>query len=100
MNYNFLSKIKIANYQNEQQFPFNLSFLKEGYFELNVDSPITILVGDNGIGKSTLLESLAYNIGFNVLGGGRNHYYNGTINDNLKLSEYMKLDHISWGWAA
>lgn len=91
MNYNFLSKIKIANYQNEQQFPFNLSFLKEGYFELNVDSPITILVGDNGIGKSTLLESLAYNIGFNVLGGGRNHYYNGTINDNLKLSEYMKL---------
>lgn len=54
--------------------------------------PITFIIGDNGTGKSTLLESIAYKIGFNVLGGNKNHsYYNSKVNDNLKLADNMKL---------
>jgi predicted ATPase len=34
--------------------------------------PVTVLVGENGIGKSTLLEALAVGVGFNPEGGGRN----------------------------
>ena len=35
-------------------YPFCLPFLRDE-FELNFDRPITIIVGENGTGKSTLL---------------------------------------------
>ncbi len=37
-----------------------------------LDAPITILVGENGTGKSTLLEAIAVACGFNPEGGSRN----------------------------
>ena len=33
---------------------------------------VTILVGDNGTGKSTIVEAIAINAGFNPEGGSRN----------------------------
>lgn len=43
--------------------------------ELEFVSPVTFLVGDNGIGKSTLLEAIAVNLGFNPEGGSRNYVF-------------------------
>jgi predicted ATPase len=37
-----------------------------------LDAPVTILVGENGTGKSTLLEAVAVACGFNPEGGSRN----------------------------
>jgi predicted ATPase len=53
-------------------YPFNLPILEEGKLALTFDRPITFFVGDNGTGKSTLLEAIARQCGFSVLGGGRN----------------------------
>jgi predicted ATPase len=39
-------------------YPFNLPILN-GLDELRFESPVTILVGENGCGKSTLMESIA-----------------------------------------
>lgn len=39
---------------------------------LNFNSSITFFVGENGTGKSTLLESIAVAYGFNAEGGSRN----------------------------
>jgi predicted ATPase len=39
-------------------YPFCLPFLKNE-FELSFDRPITIIAGENGTGKSTLLEGIA-----------------------------------------
>lgn len=50
-------------------FPFNLPWL-DPEFELEIDSPVTILVGENGSGKSTLLEAMAVLAGFSASGGG------------------------------
>ncbi|MGH3793661.1 MAG: AAA family ATPase [Pseudonocardiaceae bacterium] len=36
---------------------------------LDVDGAVTFLVGDNGTGKSTLIEALAVAAGFNAEGG-------------------------------
>lgn len=91
MQGNYLLTVKITNQNNVKTFPFNLSFLQARNVEIDVDNPVTIIVGDNGAGKSTLLESVAHNIGFNVLGGGKNHFYRGPLNDNLTLAENMKL---------
>ena len=40
-------------------FPFDVPFLR-GTRELSFDAPVAILVGENGTGKSTLLEALAW----------------------------------------
>jgi predicted ATPase len=42
----------------ERAFPFDLPFFGPE-FELPLDAPVTLFVGENGTGKSTLLESLA-----------------------------------------
>jgi predicted ATPase len=54
------------------QHPFNLPILAGGALALDFDRAITFFVGDNGTGKSTLLEAIARQCGFSVLGGGRN----------------------------
>ena len=39
---------------------------------LRLSAPVTCLVGENGIGKSTLIEGIAVAFGFNAEGGTRN----------------------------
>jgi predicted ATPase len=42
-------------------------------FELSLDHAITIIVGENGTGKSTLLEGIAVLTGFDEAGGGKGY---------------------------
>jgi predicted ATPase len=58
-------------------YPFCLPFLRDD-FELSFDSSITIIVGENGTGKSTFLEGIAVLAGYDEAGGGKG---------------YMPLDH-------
>jgi predicted ATPase len=53
-------------------YPFCLPFLSSG-FELDFDQPITIIVGENGTGKSTLLEGIAALAGYDEAGGGKGY---------------------------
>jgi len=57
---------------DREAYPFCLPFLRDG-FELNFDRPITIIAGENGTGKSTLLEGIAVLAGFDVAGGGKGY---------------------------
>jgi len=53
-------------------FPFNLPVIA-GWEELTFQSPVTILVGENGSGKSTVLESLAVAAEMITVGSGSAH---------------------------
>jgi predicted ATPase len=57
---------------DRKAYPFCLPFLRDD-FELSLDQPITIIVGENGTGKSTLLEGIAVLAGFDEAGGGRGY---------------------------
>jgi predicted ATPase len=57
------------------EFPFTIPAFQRGKLQLDFERPITIIVGENGTGKSTLLEGLAVQCGFNLSGGNRNHAY-------------------------
>jgi predicted ATPase len=81
-NYDFYNNCKnnvdnISEYDvyiNDNLFPFNLdvfNFFKSGG-ELNFDKPVTFFVGENGCGKTTFIESLAFKLGLNKFGGGKN----------------------------
>ncbi len=51
-------------------YPFCLPLFADGAFDLVFDHAITIIVGENGVGKSTLLEGIAVLAGFDEAGGG------------------------------
>ena len=53
-------------------YPFCLSLFQYG-FELSFDRPVTIIVGENGSGKSTILEGIAALSGFDQAGGGKGY---------------------------
>jgi predicted ATPase len=55
-----------------EAYPFCLPFLQNG-FELGFDHAITIIVGENGTGKSTLLEGIAVLAGYDEAGGGKGY---------------------------
>ena len=53
-------------------YPFCLPFLRDE-FEISLDRPITIIAGENGVGKSTLLEGIAVLAGYDEAGGGKGY---------------------------
>ncbi len=57
---------------------------------LPLHAPVTFLVGENGTGKSTLLEAIAVAAGFNPEGGTKNFSF-ATRSTHSKLHECIKL---------
>ena len=58
--------------KNREAYPFCLPLLRDD-FELSFDRAITIIVGENGTGKSTLLEGIAVLAGYDEAGGGKGY---------------------------
>ncbi len=58
---------------DRSQYPFNLRPFSNG-IDLTFRENVTFFVGENGTGKSTLLEALAECCGFNPEGGNRDHH--------------------------
>jgi predicted ATPase len=61
-----------ARIADRAAYPFCLPFLHDD-FELSFDRSITIIVGENGTGKSTLLEGVAVLAGYDEAGGGKGY---------------------------
>lgn len=57
---------------------------------LSFSSPVTFFVGENGTGKSTLLEAIAVAYGFNAEGGSRNFSFS-TNKTHSELHEHITL---------
>jgi predicted ATPase len=74
------------------EFPFTIPAFQRGKLTLDFERPITIIVGENGTGKSTLIEGIAGQCGFNLSGGNRNHVYASDQNSS-PLSQALRL---SW----
>jgi len=58
---------------DKETYPFNLPLFGAGEFELDFTTPITIIVGENGTGKSTLLEAIGGIAGYDEAGGGKGY---------------------------
>ena len=89
----FLLRIaEIAEKRAEGRFPFILPFMRRGGFALDFTSPVTLLIGENGTGKSSLLEAIARKAGFNPRGGSRDNVYGGE-SDEVGLADAL---HAVW----
>lgn len=58
--------------------------------EFELRSPVTFFAGENGSGKSTMLEGIAVAYGFNPEGGSRNYSFS-TYDSHSELSEVITL---------
>lgn len=57
---------------DRNRYPFDLPWLAED-FELDFTTPVTIILGENGTGKSTLIEAVAALAGYDEAGGGKGY---------------------------
>jgi predicted ATPase len=90
----FLRKVELVRENvHHWGFPFDLPILKDRTFRLTFEAPVTIFVGENGSGKSTVLEAIAQKCGFNLEGGNRNHLYSGPRQESAALAPALRL---SW----
>ncbi|MGC5780470.1 AAA family ATPase [Methylobacterium sp. NFXW15] len=56
-----------------EEYPFCLPLFRDPEFELTFERPLAIFTGENGVGKSTLLEGIAGLAGFDEAGGGKGY---------------------------
>ena len=57
---------------DREAYPFCLPILADD-FKIDFESSITIIVGENGVGKSTILEGIAGLAGYDDAGGGKGY---------------------------
>jgi hypothetical protein len=70
-------------------YPFHLKAIQD-LDTLELHPKVTYIVGENGMGKSTLLEAIAIRLGFNPEGGTINFNFS-TEATHSELHEYLKL---------
>jgi predicted ATPase len=63
-----LQSVGLRNLPENEEFPFNLELVKN-LKTIKFSSNITFFVGENGSGKSTILEAIAYSSGVPTAGG-------------------------------
>lgn len=73
----YLKELPVVRYLKEKQ-------------RLELDSPVTVFVGENGTGKSTLIEAIAVCAGFNAEGGSKNFSFS-TNSTHSELCECISL---------
>jgi predicted ATPase len=64
--------LDLEQVREPEAYPFRLPFLRDG-LDVSFAEAITIIVGENGTGKSTLLEGIAALAGFDEAGGGKGY---------------------------
>lgn len=89
----YLRSLKKLNekIQKHDKYPFSIPSIR-GTDSIEIKNEVTFFVGENGSGKSTLLEAIAYQCGFNNIGGGRNNNYSADSSMS-DLGDYIRL---SW----
>ncbi|SMO90748.1 AAA family ATPase [Melghirimyces algeriensis] len=74
----FLREIKFVESRLKKtqrtEYPFCIPAIQT-LNQLTFETPVTFFVGENGSGKSTILEAIADQCGFNTASGSRDHLY-------------------------
>lgn len=84
-----LSKINI-NTDKTHPFPYNVPAIKYAK-NLEFNKNVTFIVGDNGIGKSTLIESVAHKLNLPLIDIHKKYDGDGFVSSRI-LDQYLELE--------
>lgn len=89
---NYIKGIHLHGDYDPEQYPFNIPAVRflEKAGNLPLEKPVTFFVGENGTGKSTLIEAIAVAMGFNGEGGSRDFFFT-TQHTHSELWEYLTI---------
>lgn len=92
MNRRYIEQVRLERALAEGSYLRELAAVRylEQEKRLDFDRDVTIFVGENGTGKSTLLEAVAVAYGFNAEGGSRNFNFT-TEPSHSELWQYLTL---------
>jgi len=82
----YLNEHLVSSYNH---FPLNLPIMKN-LDEIHFHPNVTYIVGENGMGKSTLLEGIAVALGFNPEGGTLNFNFS-SYDSHSDLDQYLRI---------
>ena len=88
---NYIKGIRLSSIPHSE-YPFNIPAVRhlKKTGGITLEKPVTFLVGENGTGKSTLIEAIAVAMGFNAEGGSRDFYFN-TRKTHSVLYEHLQI---------
>ncbi len=88
----FITSISIPNALPADSYLNDLAIIKslQSMERLDITKRVTFLVGENGIGKSTLIEAIAVHQGFNPEGGTINFAFS-TEDSHSELYKYLRV---------
>ncbi len=92
MERNYILGVKLKKVPEESSYLRELPLIKylDSVEQLSFSAPVTFLIGENGTGKSTLLEAIAVAAGFNAEGGSREFSFS-TCDTHSDLHEYLTV---------
>jgi predicted ATPase len=82
-------ELKYEHINSYDRFPLNLPVIRK-FQRIAFHPNVTYIVGENGMGKSTLLEAIAISLGFNPEGGTLNFNFS-SFDSHSDLHEYIRL---------
>ncbi len=78
------------------RYPFSLPIIKN-LRTIQFPTQVTFLVGENGTGKSTILEAIARHAGFGPEGGSKNIYFRTSVEHTYTTAEQL-ADCMTLSW--
>lgn len=89
--FNFINAVGIKwnEVPNKNEYPFNVPSIAS-IDTIKLNKPVTFFCGENGTGKSTLLEGISIAIGLNPEGGTKNYRFS-IKETHSELCEYLSL---------
>jgi predicted ATPase len=90
----FVERLELVGFERDPtQYPFSIPSVRALESGLGLHPKVTFFVGENGSGKSTVLEAIAVAAGFNAEGGTKN------FNFETRASHSPLHEHLRVGWS-
>lgn len=85
----FIQAVEIIPENRTDEYTWQIPAISS-FSRMSLDKPITFFVGENGTGKSTLLEAIAVAYGFNPEGGSKNFAFS-SVETHSSLWKSIRL---------
>lgn len=89
-------KLEVASSVNQAEYPFSLPIIK-ALKKITFRTQVTFFVGENGTGKSTILEAIAWHAGFGPEGGSKNIHFKTSEEQNYTPAQSL-ADQMTLSW--